>query len=294
MVSNIETDFNTDKTNFLRLSTPELVQRVHSITDKKLKGRLWSRDTGFFPIYFSEPIKNEDGEITGIKVNLEAQNTVLKSEEGKDFFIYFQDYGVKYFSKIKIDFILPKTEMSITLKSYLFKLDQRNNVRVKTYPDHEVYAFFQLKGVNNEAGNLVLINNIKNDQLEFFKTFKEAQYGKTFKGQKPFNLANMIGFRVQDISATGISILCNEVEKNFFSRGYTNFHIVMSANGERLNLDGLNVVYINPFELAVHGNVLRYRIGFEFPFQKIIVNLFPEVEGDGKESLSKFEKFLED
>jgi len=293
MVSNIETDFNNDKYNFLRLKSSESILKLKSIVKKKLDALLWRKELGFFKITCDSLQENDAGEITGVKAKLDSSEDIAKEQEGEEFFLHFIDNNVKYLAKIKLEHVLEQKEISFNFKSFIFKLDQRMVQRIETYKDHEVYGFFNLKNVTSPNRQLVLIKDSNNEQLELFKKFKKRQYESVFEGDKPFGLGDMIGFRVVDISTVGCSILCNEIEKGFFSRGYANFNVLFGVNGQRLNVEGANVVYLSPYDRPEHGPIERFRVGLKFNENNEIAKLLPYEEESEIESVSYFEKFLE-
>ncbi|MDH5581434.1 MAG: hypothetical protein OEY33_05960 [Bdellovibrionales bacterium] len=260
---------------------------------KKLDAVLWRKEVGTFNITFDSITENDTGEITGVRALLEASQEIEKGHEGEEFFLHFHDNNVKYFAKIKLDYVLEEKEVSFNFKSFIFKLDQRLIPRVSTIKDHEVYGFFEFKDVLSSNRRLVLIKDPENEELEFFKKFKKYQYESVFNGDKPFGLKDMIGFRIIDISTVGCSILCNEIEKGFFSRGYTDFHILLGINGQRLHVEEANVVYLSPYDKPEHGVIERFRVGFKFKQNDEISKLLPFEQEDEIDSVSYFEKFLE-
>jgi hypothetical protein len=191
---------------------------------------------------------------------LDSKNNIFA--KGTQLLCSFELRGMYFFSEVTVnrsivDFFL------LEFKGQLFKSEKRSSYRLLTYPIYNVNAEFDL-GEAYEGGNVVDFKTRQN-QTGLFKNFlnliesPEAEAAGAVK-----DVTQTEKFRVQDLSATGLSLHVSELESRYFSKGITFKDVKIIFPDETLVIPDVKVVYLVDF-IAGERKIKKFKVGINFP-----------------------------
>lgn len=265
---------------FIKLKFSEMIPRYNSIVEEKSLIKIWK--SGDVPFLFQAySFKIQDGFPT---------LTLLKNESDVNFsndeiFYSFKFNQLYYFGKGK--YLADDEKYSkIILNEQVYKKEGRDEERLLTFPNHQMYALFHFKNAEEFKS--------KKEEL-----VRESKENFEFKEMKPLDISNQsfkneldsqkdkLSFRVLDLSSRGVSFLIRDDEKSFFSeKEFQNFEI-WNQEDQYLVEKG-RVIYIADIE-----DVNLFKIAISFDSHKKIEELLKkEIEKDNYKNKSQedFEK----
>lgn len=282
--------------NFIKLKKDEVHLLFEHAKKVLLPVTLWTKDKSKNILNFNSYTENEEKKIFSITVDMNKTENLTKEIEGEDVYLYFIFENVDHFVKGRIEEIIEEKQVSLLLKSEVFRLEQRKKDRVKTYPGHEVYIFFPLNYEASGPSNLVLLNKPKDDLMEFFRKFQGKLYRSIVSPEYEMEdkeLSNIIAFRVLDVSNHGASFLINSIEKSFLSAAPKNLTAFLSINGRKIEIKNANVVHTKAYNDPKAPSVSLYKVGLNFEENATIVAELKEPKFDGSVNIETFEDFIE-
>jgi len=164
----------------------------------------------------------------------------------------FELRGMSFFAEVVanrsiVDYLL------IEFPGTLFKSEKRASYRLLTFPIYEVYAEFFFSEMY-EGGKVIDLKS-RTNQTQLFKNFlKLMDTDKEVKENQP------VKFRVQDLSATGLSLHISEIESKFFFKDAEFSEVKILFNNETITVPEVRVVYVVPLPGAK-----KFKVGFNFP-----------------------------
>ncbi len=168
----------------------------------------------------------------------------------------FELRGMIFFSQV----ILLKSIMGhnvLHFNDILFKSEKRSSYRLLTYPIYEVWAEFDL-GESYQGGNVVSLKS-KTSTTGLFKNFLSLVENED--GEKPLST---IKLRVQDLSATGMSIHISDVESKYFSKDFIFKNVNIIFKEETIQIPEVKVVYVVDY-VSGDKNLKKFKVGLNFP-----------------------------
>ena len=283
-----------DSSKFIKLKDFEAKEKLESLEKKESWIKIWVSSKKFLTgkvVSFSEFIEDK---ILTITVAITEIINPHEYVEGKEVCFYFSEGHLEYFAKSKIHEVYENNEIIFALKSPIFKLDQRKKIR-HNVQINQAYVFFFVDQSSTEVNKILLLNRPKDDLLEFFRKFMKKVYRNTIEGKDAAEfdrVNNIIGFRLRDISDTGMSFVVNEIEKSFFNKGIRIYQGILNLNGTLRELQDCMLVHLIPCVDSRAPSVPLFKAGMKFrgikDLTKILVGEMPEEN----ESIKKFLSFV--
>lgn len=207
-------------------------------------------------------IKGQKDKITlpVIRFDKDRQEIVLNSKEdlfptGTRILVSFDFRGMTFFSQTS--FVKSVGEYGVLqFTSDLFKSERRSSYRLLTYPIYDVWANFNL-GEAYEGGTVVDMKS-KVNQTQLFQNFLQLVDGKEDA------VEGKLKVRVQDLSATGMSIHVGDIEIKYFSKDYLFKNVLITFTDEKIEIPEVKVVYVVDY-IAGDKNLKKYKVGLNFP-----------------------------
>lgn len=109
-------------------------------------------------------------------------------------------------------------QMIVELEEHCFRVEKRSRERLVTYPVYEVYAY--LKYQKSPSSNVVFFNKKEQKNRDFFSEIDNLQKNKLKALSDDLHVEDsedLIGFRVEDISSSGLSFFCQRKKKRKYS-----------------------------------------------------------------------------
>ena len=192
-----------------------------------------------------------------LEYDSDRQDIVLDSKDnlfpkGTALLCSFDLRGMTFFAEVVsnrsiVDYFL------IEFPGVLFKSEKRSSYRLLTFPIYEVYAEFVFTEMY-EGGKVIDLKS-RTNQTQLFKNFL-----KLMETDKEVDETQPVKFRVQDLSATGLSLHISELESKFFFKDAEFAEVKILFNNETITVPEVRVVYVVPLPGAK-----KFKVGFNFP-----------------------------
>lgn len=176
--------------------------------------------------------------------------------KGTELLCSFELRGMYFFSQVKANKSIVG-HFILEVPNTLFKSEKRSSYRLLTYPIYEVYAEFNL-GEAYEGGKVIDLRS-RTNQTQLFKNFLKLVEAREDEKQH-----QSIRYRVQDLSATGMSLHIGELEAQFFSKDYIYKSVAIQFTDETIIIPEVKVVYVVDY-VAGDKNLKKYKVGLHFP-----------------------------
>lgn len=249
------------ETFFSKLDPKEKESRLVQLGISKGQVTVWvkgEKQKHFFKVLEFDKQRNEL--ILDTKQNIFAKGTQLLCS--------FELRGMYFFSEVTVnksivDFFL------LEFKGQLFKSEKRASYRLLTYPIYDVNAEFDL-GEAYEGGKVVGIKNRQN-QTGLFKNFLNLIEAPDQDKDPTKDVTQTEKFRVQDLSATGLSLHISELEAGYFAKGISFKDVKIIFPDETIVIPEAKVVYLVDF-IAGERKIKKFKVGINFPNNPITVD----------------------
>lgn len=175
---------------------------------------------------------------------------------GTDLLCSFELRGMHFFIQVVANKSLVG-HFILEVKAELFKSEKRGSYRLLTYPIYEVYAEFDL-GEAYEGGKIIDLRS-RTNQTTLFKNFL-----KLVENREGDNQHQTVRYRVQDLSASGMSLHIGELEAQLFSKDFVYKSVNLQFLDEVITIPEVKVVYIVD-SIAGDKNLKKFKVGLNFP-----------------------------
>lgn len=139
----------------------------------------------------------------------------------------------------------------------LFKSEKRGSYRLLTFPIYEVYAEFDL-GEAYEGGKIIDLRS-RTNQTSLFKNFL-----KLVENREGENQHQTVRYRVQDLSASGMSLHIGELESQLFAKDFVYKEVSLQFPDEVIIIPEVKVVYVVN-SISGDKNLKKFKVGLNFP-----------------------------
>lgn len=238
------------QTYFSKLDPSEKESRLSQLAAAKGKVTVWVKGQKLKSTY------------TVLEYDKERQDLVLDSKElnfakGENLLCSFELRGMNFFSEVTanrsiVDYFL------LECKSTLFKSEKRSSFRLLTFPIYEVFAEFTL-GEGYEGGKVVNLKN-RTNQTALFKNFLKLMD----KDEEIKDVTQTVKFRVQDLSATGLSLNIGEIEAEFFVKDQIYKDVKLIFTDETIVVPEVKAVYVVD-SISGDKKAKKFKVGLHFP-----------------------------
>ena len=282
----------TSPDQFIKLKESEVKKKYLEVAFQKGFIKIWNKGDKTFDFVLDSV--HEGSEDEPIKVSLSLKNLAFENDwKGEEVFIYFHLKKSRFFSKGKVEEIKEGESLEVTIEKDLYKLDQRKSKRLLTFPGHRVYAYIKLQvGID---GGVISLNRPKDHLHNFFKNFQkqvlESQFSNSTPLEKDF-LEDYIGFRVLDLSNSGLSFLLNQIEADYFKKLKSDFKMLLNFSGRKESLEECRLSYLVPYVDPKLGNLSLFKLGLHFKEIEGLIDNPLEDDEEGGSAIRNFADFV--
>ncbi|OUR93708.1 hypothetical protein A9Q84_19795 [Halobacteriovorax marinus] len=277
----------SSKEKFTGLNVSEISSKISSFVNSEKPIRVWSKG--------SEPslafIRNIEKRV----ITLDVSTSIIEVDFSDKVFLNFSFNSVDYFAKGSL---LSENNglLSIELEEEVFKSEKRHNERLLTFPHHQVHAYFKVYSDENSS-NIISINRFKetpNSALESFVSEKMKQIV-----DEEDAIAELMGFRILDLSSDGLSFFANSRETSYFAglKDDGGIQFTLMFEGTSYSLKYAEIVYIVDYVNQRAARIPMKKIGIHFDENDEIkesINKLINDSGALREVDKSFESFLAD
>lgn len=189
-------------------------------------------------------------------------------------------------------------QMVLELEDECFRVEKRSRERLHTYPVYEVYAY--LKYQKQKTNNVVFFNKKEQQNSDFFSEIDNMQKNKLRSLSEDLHVEDsedLAGFRVEDLSSSGLSFFANTKEKEHIldAFGEDKFGLVLNFEMQVFNLEEASIVYKINYINSQFSGVPMYKIGINFKPSPSLKRIIEEQSGitvDMIDYQKEFEEFV--
>ncbi|MBY0413389.1 MAG: hypothetical protein K2Q18_04460, partial [Bdellovibrionales bacterium] len=194
------------KINFIKLNQEELSAKIALLVSEHSRVVFWKKT----PRYY---------EGRAAKFEVRQRQTYLHIGEcnghlrlvGERICFNFSVNDIDYFLRgMVVEQMEDNAQMVVELEEHCFRVEKRSRERLHTYPVYEVYAY--MKFAKEPANNVVFFNKKEQESRDFFSEIDNMQKNKLQSLADDLLLddeEDLIGFRVEDISSSGLSFFAS-------------------------------------------------------------------------------------
>lgn len=142
----------------------------------------------------------------------------------------------------------------LKFEGFLFKSEKRTSFRLMTFPQHEVWAIFNLD--EGYEGGKVIDFRTKQSTTAIFSKFLNLVEGDD---SNPAALK----VRVQDLSTTGMALHIGELESKYFPKDAVFRNVKIRFADEEISIPEAKIVYSVNF-VGSDKNLKKFKLGIQF------------------------------
>ncbi len=282
------------KINFIKLKPQELSSKIALLVSNNDRVIFWKTSPRY---YEGRATHFEVG--PAVKLTMSGCNVHLYLM-GEKVCLNFAINDIDYFFRAKVVYQADEQKtITFELEESCFRVEKRSKERLTTYPIYEVYAYLKFQKAEN-SGNVVFFN--KNDQKaqDFFSEIDNLQKNKlTSLSQDLYHedSEDLAGFRVEDISPSGLSFFANQKEKELIldKLSNQNFSLILNFEMQVFNIKTATIVYKINYINPQFSGVPMYKIGVTFEFSPVLKKKIEDLSGvtvDMTNYQKEFEEFV--
>lgn len=236
------------QTYFSKLDSKEKKARLAQLSSSKGQVTVWEKGQRS---KFSFPVVGHNLETDHMTVETKSAQV----HSGAVYFCTFELKGMSFFSKVTLKKEGQSWQMNLI--EDLFKAERRGSYRMLTYPIYQVYANFILPQDNQERSKVIDFRT-KVSQTGLFKNFL-----KLLSQDESDTLVPQLKLRLQDLSATGMSVHIGELESGYFHKDMEFTDVSIHFKDEDILVPKLKVVYV--IDLVTGEKAAKkFKVGFQF------------------------------
>ncbi len=187
------------------------------------------------------------------KLTIKLSHEIFKGDN--ELLVSFEVKGVSFFSQVKL---IKKDEITfLDFYSDLFKSERRTSFRLLTYPVFEIWLEVDL-GERYQGKNVIDLNT-KMSQTKIFQAFAKMADGD----KKAEDNLSKVKIRIQDLSATGLSLFVSDLELKYFETDKIYQDVKIYFPDEVIEIPQLKIIYVVDF-LSAQKKLKKYKIGCQF------------------------------
>jgi len=237
------------RTVFTSLSPAEKQSKLWQFSQTSLSCTLWTKGSKKKISYKVHAYQREDDTLA---LFAEDSSLVLNQEVLGTFDLK----GVSFFFKAKIEKAF-EDKILLSFMGDFYKSERRNNFRLLAYPIYSIYCLFDLP--KEYVGGSVIDFKSKMSQTGLFKSFL-----KLVENDPQSQDLKKIKLRVQDISATGLSMFVGEEELEWIKAGELLNPMYIQFLDLELEVKKPRVVYVVDYLGHSDKGLKKYKVGVKF------------------------------
>jgi hypothetical protein len=263
---------------FKKLTPSELSSKIALLVSARSRVIFWkSTPTYYEGIAFSQ--KENDGIVLVIS-NVES---LVKIKQDKVCLNVTID-EIEYFLSGNVvehdDF---NQMIFVKMSDECFRLENRERERVQVYPNYDFYCY--IKYLINSPQNIILFNQ-KEDKKnkDFINLLNDERKKKIISNTPSISLEDeedIIGFRIEDISSIGLSIIVSSAEKEkIIDRiDHKNVSLTISLGTNSIGILNAKIVYTIDYINMNFKDSGMYKIGISFNHSPTLKRTLEDVTG---------------
>jgi hypothetical protein len=282
------------KINFIKLKQEELSTKIALLVSEHSRVIFWKTA----PRYYEGKSTKFDIRQNKTYLSIGECNIHLKLI-GERVCLNFTVNDIDYFLRGKVvEQMEDNLHMIVELEEHCFRVEKRSRERLVTYPVYEVYAY--LKYEKERKDNVVFFNKKDQQSRDFFSEIDNMQKNKIQALTDDLHLSDtedLIGFRVEDISSSGLSFFASVKEKDNILDALKdkNFSLVLNFEMQVFNLEDASVIYKINYINSQFSGVPMFKIGITFKASPSLKRKIEDLSGitvDLADYQKEFEEFI--
>lgn len=279
------------KVNFIKMNQQELSSKIALLVSNNDRVIFWKTSPRY---YEGRATHFEIG--PRIKLTLSRCNIHLKLAD-EIICLNFAINDIDYFFRAKVTDQMDQLEtITFELEESCFRMEKRSRDRLITYPIYEVYAYLKYSKV--PQSNVVFFNKNEQKHHNFFTEIDNLQKNRLAslaQGNFEEDSEDLLGFRVEDISSTGLSFFANQKEKELIldKLSSKSFNLVLNFEMQVFNLQNASIVYMINYINAQFSGVPMFKVGITFEAHPDLKNKIEGLTGNTLE-LADYQKEFEE
>lgn len=281
------------KINFIKLTTEELSNKIALLVSNRDRVIFWKTS----PKYFEG--KAAHFHYRGhIALTLHQAISTIRLQD-EVVCLNFTLNDIDYFLRGKvIDHNDETQEITMELEEECFRVEKRSRERLLTYPVYEVYAYLKFKKA--QTGNVIFFNKGEQKNRDFFSEIDNLQKNRIASLSKDLETEgeeDLIGFRVEDLSSTGLSFFANAKEKEMILDPLADkpFSLVLNFEMQVFHLEEAVIVYKMHYINSQFQGVPMFKVGISFRHSPSLKRKIEDISGitvDLVDYQKEFEEFI--
>lgn len=287
-------DSQRAKINFIKLNQEELSTKIALLVSDRARIIFWKTAPRYYEgKAFSYEIRQRKTYLTISDCNIHLRLV------GERICFNFSVNDIDYFLRGKVmEQMEDNLQMVVELEEHCFRMEKRSRERLLTYPVYDVYAY--LKYQKAPDTNVVFFNKKEQKNRDFFSEIDNLQKNKIKAMSDDLNVEDsedLVGFRVEDISSSGLSFFANSKEKDHIIDALeeNKFSLMLNFEMQVFNLEEANIVYKISYINAQFSGVPMYKIGITFKTSPSLKRKIEDISGitvDLLDYQKEFEEFV--
>ncbi|MGZ3787103.1 MAG: hypothetical protein ACXVLQ_01195 [Bacteriovorax sp.] len=281
------------KINFIKLTSQELSSKIALLVSNHDRVIFWKTS----PRYFE-----------GRAQHFELKNRIYLTLEKVDIPIRvlsemiclnFSLNDIDYFLRGKVvEQLEDDSKITVELEEQCFRVEKRSRERLLTYPVYDVYAY--LKFQKAMKPNVIFFNKGEQKTRDFFSEIDNIQKNKIASMSTDLHAGDeedLIGFRVEDLSSSGLSFFASAKEKELVLDAIEkeSFSLVLNFEMQVFNLEEAVIVYKMNYINSQFSGVPMYKVGINFKHSPSLKRKIEDISGitvDLVNYQKEFEEFI--
>ena len=281
------------KINFIKLTSEELSSKIALLVSNHGRVIFWKKSPRYFEGSASAFIVKKC-----IFLSLDKIDIPIKISDEViclNFVLNEMDYFLR--GKV-IEQSEGENQITIELEEQCFRGEKRSKERLLTYPVYDVYAY--LKYHKPVKPNIFFINKNEQKTRDFFSEIDNLQRNKIASMSPELEAEDnedLIGFRVEDLSSTGLSFFASTKEKELIIDNLVNvkFSLVLNFEMQVFNLEEAVIVYKMNYINSQLSGIPMYKVGINFKHSPSLKRKIEDISGitvDLADYQKDFEEFI--
>lgn len=250
---------------FLPIEDSEYTKIFNLFKESLFSLFLWDEFNFAHPCSILNQPKEVNGKFTSLELKIDPFELNPKNE--KDFVLSFVYKDFEFFVKGELESLEEEKHFQVIFKSDIYKIDQREVDRLEISNNVLALVFFHNKELFLGHDNIVYFNRKEGDLVSFLKGFQMNSFKDLFDEPNalPDKVASeIIGFKLLDLSNSGLSFLVNEEEKQLFDNKDKEFTMILNLKGKKYDILGGKIQYHTSISPSHLSSIEMHRIGMIF------------------------------
>lgn len=280
--------------NFIKLNQEELSTKIALLASQKSRIIFWKKA----PRYYEGKVFSFNFHLRKTYLTINDCNIHLRLV-GERICLNFSINDIEYFLRGKVfEQLEDNLQMTIELEEYCFRVEKRSKERLISYPLYEVYAYLKYQKLSN--ANVIFLNKKEEKERSFFSEIDNLQKSKLRSMSAELSIEDtedLAGFRVEDISSSGLSFFANAKEKENIIDALmeSKFSLTLNFEMQVFNLEEAYVTYKISYINSQFSGIPMYKIGITFKSSPSLKRKIEDISGitiDLFDYQKDFEEFI--